>query len=66
MKIVTRAEAIANLKAYIGKDLHALAAQYGISTYETGRQNKDRKDLILGRLAGLTTGASLKPICLRC
>ena len=61
MKIVTRTAAIANLTAYIGKDLRTLAAQYGITTYETGRQNKGWKGLILERLAGLQASNAKAP-----
>jgi DNA mismatch repair protein MutH len=61
VKIVTRAVAIANLTAYVGKDLRALAGTYGITTYETGRQNKGWKGLILERLAGLETSNAKAP-----
>lgn len=61
MKIVTRAAAIVNLTAYIGKDLRTLAAQYGITTFETGRQNKGWKGLILERLAGLQASNAKAP-----
>lgn len=61
MKIVTRATAIKNLKKYIGQDLRALALQHGITTYETGKQNKGWKGLVLERLAGLQTNVSKAP-----
>ncbi|MEK9134698.1 MAG: MutH/Sau3AI family endonuclease [Patescibacteria group bacterium] len=61
MKIVTRATAIKNLKKYIGKDLRKLALKYGITTYETGKQNKGWKGLTLERLAGLKTNVSKAP-----
>ena len=61
MKIVTRTVAINNLKKYIGKDLRALALQHGITTYETGKQNKGWKGLVLERLAGLETNVSKAP-----
>lgn len=61
MNIVTRATAINNLKRYIGKDLRKLALEYGITTYETGKQNKGWKGLILERLAGLETNVSKGP-----
>lgn len=61
MKIITRANAINNLKKYIGKDLRALALKYKITTYETGKQNKGWKGLILERLAGLQTNISKAP-----
>lgn len=56
MIILTRDKAIENLKKYIGQDLRVLAKRYGITTYETGRQNKGWKGLILERLAGLDSG----------
>jgi DNA mismatch repair protein MutH len=61
MKIVTRATAIKNLRKYIGKDLRELALEHGITTYETGKQNKGWKGLILERLAGLENNASKSP-----
>lgn len=61
MKIVTRAIAIKNLKKYIGKDLRALALEHNITTYETGKQNKGWKGLVLERLAGLETNVSKAP-----
>lgn len=61
MKIITRATAIKNLKKYIGKDLRKLALQYKITTYETGKQNKGWKGLILERLAGLQNNISKAP-----
>ena len=61
MKIITRAVAIKNLKKYIGQDLRKLALEHGITTYETGRQNKGWKGLVLERLAGLQTNISKAP-----
>jgi len=61
MKIITRATAIKNLKKHIGQDLRALALKHGITTYETGKQNKGWKGLILERLAGLETNVSKAP-----
>lgn len=61
MKIVTRATAIKNLKKYIGQDLRKLAKDLGITTYETGKQNKGWKGLVLERLAGLQTNVSKAP-----
>jgi DNA mismatch repair protein MutH len=61
VKIVTRATAIANLTTYVGKDLRALAAEHGITTYDTGRQNKGWKGLILERLAGLENSNAKAP-----
>ena len=61
MRIVTRATAIKNLRRYIGQDLRELAIAHGITTYETGRQNKGWKGLVLERLAGLETNVSKAP-----
>ena len=61
MKIITRAVAIENLKKYIGQDLRKLALEHGITTYETGKQNKGWKGLVLERLAGLQTNVSKAP-----
>lgn len=61
MKIVTRTKALDNLKKHIGKDLMELAVEYGITTYETGKQNKGWKGLILERLAGLSNDNSKAP-----
>ena len=61
MKIVTRTTAINNLKKHIGKDLRKLALKHGITTYETGKQNKGWKGLVLERLAGLENNVSKAP-----
>ncbi len=61
MKIITRATAIKNLKKHIGQDLRKLALDHGITTYETGKQNKGWKGLVLERLAGLQTNISKAP-----
>jgi len=61
MKIITRVIAIKNLKKYIGQDLRKLALEHGITTYETGKQNKGWKGLVLERLAGLQANISKAP-----
>lgn len=61
MRIITRAVAINNLKKYIGKDLRSLALKNKITTYETGKQNKGWKGLILEKLAGLEPSVSKAP-----
>jgi len=61
MKIVTRATAINNLKKHIGQNLRKLALECGITTYETGKQNKGWKGLVLEKLAGLETNVSKAP-----
>ncbi len=61
MKIVTRAVAINNLRQYIGQDLRTLAVENGVTTYETGRQNKGWKGLVLEKLAGLSNNSKKAP-----
>jgi len=61
MKIVTRTIAIKNLKKHIGQDLRKLALEYRVTTYETGKQNKGWKGLVLERLAGLEPNISKAP-----
>lgn len=61
MKIITRAVAIKNLRKYIGKDLRALALQQGITTFETGKQNKGWKGQVLEKLAGLDNNSRKAP-----
>jgi len=61
MKIITRAVAIENLRKYLGRDLRELAKDLGIMTYETGKQNKGWKGLVLERLAGLDNNSRKAP-----
>jgi len=61
MKIITRTTAIKNLKKHLGQDLRKLALEHGITTYETGKQNKGWKGLVLERLVGLQTNISKAP-----
>lgn len=61
MKIITRTVAIQNLKKYIGQDLRKLALDFGITTFETGKQNKGWKGLVLEKLAGLENNNSKAP-----
>ena len=61
MKIVTRVNAIQNLRRHIGEDLRELALEHNITTFETGNQNKGWKGLILERLAGLENTSSKAP-----
>src|SRR3989339_1849970 len=61
MKIITRAVAMRNLKKAVGKDLRELAKEHRSTTYETGKQNKGWKGLVLERLAGLQTNISKAP-----
>lgn len=61
MQIITRAVAIKNLKMAVGKDLRQLAKEHIITTYETGKQNKGWKGLVLERVAGLQTNVSKAP-----
>ena len=61
MTIITGKQAVENLKRYIGQDLAELAKLYGITSFETGRQNKGWKGLVLERLAGLQASSSKTP-----
>ncbi|MFO0862733.1 MAG: MutH/Sau3AI family endonuclease [Candidatus Saccharibacteria bacterium] len=61
MKIVTRTVAIENLRKYINQNLRELALELGITTFETGNQNKGWKGLVLERLAGLTNNSHKAP-----
>ncbi|PIZ59729.1 hypothetical protein COY20_01640, partial [Candidatus Shapirobacteria bacterium CG_4_10_14_0_2_um_filter_40_12] len=61
MKIITRTTAINNLSKYIGQNLSNLALKHKITTYQTGKQNKGWKGLVLERLAGLQTNISKAP-----
>ena len=59
--IISREQALDNLKRYISQDLAELAKSYGVTTFETGRQNKGWKGLVLERLAGLHASSSRAP-----
>lgn len=59
--MITKIQAINNLKKYIGQDLSLLAKKYGITTYIDGHQNKGWKGLTLERLAGLSTNNTQAP-----
>lgn len=59
--MVTRVIAIRNLEKFIGQDLSELAKQYGITTYQNGKQNKGWKGLTLERLAGLSNDNKQAP-----
>jgi DNA mismatch repair protein MutH len=61
MKIITRAVAIRNLKKAVGKNLRELAKQHGVTTYETGKQNKGWKGATLEYVAGLKPNVSKAP-----
>ncbi len=61
MTIIARKQAIENLKRYIGQDLAELTKLHGVTTFETGRQNKGWKGLVLERLAGLQANISKAP-----
>lgn len=61
IKIITRANAIINLRKYVGQNLRDLALKYKITTFETGKQNKGWKGLALEKLAGLDTNISKAP-----
>jgi DNA mismatch repair protein MutH len=51
--MITRIKAISNLEMYLNQDLRKLALDFGITTFETGKQNKGWKGQVLEKLAGL-------------
>jgi len=53
MNLITKQEALSNLKRYINEDLFELAKQFNITTFIDNKQNKGWKGLLLERLAGL-------------
>ena len=59
--MVTRIIAMQNLKKFIGQDLSVFAAQYGITTFINGKQNKGWKGLTIERLAGLSNDNKQAP-----
>ena len=61
MNIITRIQAIENLRQYIGQDLSTLSKTFNITTFKDDRQNKGWKGLILERLAGLQNNCSKAP-----
>ena len=61
MQIITRIQAITNLEKYLGQDLRKLALDFGITTFETGKQNKGWKGQVLERLAGLENNNKKAP-----
>jgi DNA mismatch repair protein MutH len=61
MKIITRASAVTNLSKYVGRNLKDLALKHKVTTFETGKQNKGWKGLVLEKLAGLDTNTSKAP-----
>jgi len=58
MRIITRANAVINLRKYIGQDLRILALKHKITIFETGKQNNGWKGLVLEKLADLGTNIS--------
>jgi DNA mismatch repair protein MutH len=58
MRIITRVNAVINLRKYIGQDLRILALKHKITIFETGKQNNGWKGLVLEKLAGLGTNIS--------
>jgi DNA mismatch repair protein MutH len=56
--VVTRANAIINLRKHVGQNLRNLALKHNVTTFETGKQNKGWKGLVLEKLAGLNTNTS--------
>ncbi|RJQ33138.1 MAG: hypothetical protein C4562_01615 [Actinobacteria bacterium] len=61
MKIITREVALKNLKNHLDTNLRQFALEHGITTYETGKQNKGWKGQVLERLAGLENNCLKAP-----
>ncbi|MDR1087087.1 MAG: hypothetical protein LBL16_02440 [Endomicrobium sp.] len=53
MKIIARANAIINLSKYAGQNLKDLVLKHKVTTFETSKQNKSWKGLVLEKLPGL-------------
>lgn len=58
---MTRDEAIARLKPYLGKDLRPLADQHGVTVWKNGRKNKGWAGMVVERLLGHPQDAEQAP-----
>lgn len=61
VNLVSREDAIRNLRHYIGQNLFFLAEQKGITVFKGGKQNKGWKGHILELLAGLQPSPAKQP-----
>lgn len=59
--MITRIKAISNLEKYLNQNLRDLAVELKITTFETGKQNKGWKGLVLEKLAGLENNNKKAP-----
>lgn len=60
-KDITREEAIAILKPYLGKDLRMIAEQYGVTVWKNGRKNKGWAGMIVEQMLGHPQDAAQAP-----
>jgi len=58
---MTRDEAIAILKPYLGKDLRPLADKFGVTVWKNGRKNKGWAGMVVERLLGHRQDAAQAP-----
>ena len=58
---MTRDEAIAILRPYIGKDLRPLADKYGVTVWKNGRKNKGWAGMVVEQLLGHPQDADQAP-----
>jgi len=61
MKIITRKEAVKILKMFIGKDLHAIADQFGVTVFREGKLNKGWAGHTLEHCIGLGLNSRQAP-----
>ncbi len=59
--MITRVNAVQNLKKYIGKDLAEFAKEYGVTTIKDNKINKGWKGQTLEILAGLSVNSKQAP-----
>jgi DNA mismatch repair protein MutH len=52
---------IKRLRKFVGQDLYSLAAEFGVTTFLNGKQNKGWKGHVLEHLAGLGTSSAQTP-----
>lgn len=59
---ITREQAMALLKPYLGADLRPLADQYGVTVWKNGRKNKGWAGMVIEQLLGRRQDTSRHPI----
>lgn len=58
---ITREQAIAILKPYLGKDLRPIADEYGVTVWKNGRKNKGWAGMVMEQLLGHPQDADQAP-----